>query len=89
MCVKLVTPLDGTVKFLKHLGDLFRNFGIHLRGETGVEVYLCRSANLSTVLQGSLKDVVSDVQLIMKIGSQSHKWTRGHSSQMQQDHVIL
>ena len=48
VCVKLVTPLDGTVEFLTHLGDLFRNFGIHLRGETGVEVYLYRSANLST-----------------------------------------
>ena len=46
MCVKLVTPLDGTVEFLTHLGDLFRNFGIHLRGEAGVEVWLCRSANL-------------------------------------------
>ena len=64
VCVKLVTPLDATVEFLTHLGDLFRNFGIHLRGETAVEVYLCRSANLSTVLQGSLKDVVSDVQII-------------------------
>ena len=48
VCVKLVTLLDGTTEFLTHLGDLFRNFGIHLRGETGVEVYLCRSANLST-----------------------------------------
>ena len=66
VCVKLVTPLDGTVEFLTHLGDLFRNFGIHLRGKTGVEVYLCRSANLLQGVQGSLKDVVSDVQLIMK-----------------------
>ena len=48
VCVKLVTPLDGTVEFVTHLGDLFRNFGIHLRGKTGVEVYLCRSANQST-----------------------------------------
>ena len=48
VCVKLVTPLEGTVEFLTHLGDFFRNFGIHLRGETGVEIYLCRSANLST-----------------------------------------
>ena len=48
VCVKLVTPLDGTVEFLTLLGDLFRNFGIHLRGETGEEVYLCRSANQST-----------------------------------------
>ena len=48
VCVKLVIPLDGTVEFLTHLGDLFRNFGIHLRGETGEEVYLCRSANQST-----------------------------------------
>ena len=38
--VKLVTPLDGMVEFLTCLGDLFRNFGIHLRGQTGMEVYL-------------------------------------------------
>ena len=31
-CVKLVTPLDDTVEFLTHFGDLFRNFGIHLWG---------------------------------------------------------
>ena len=48
VCVKLVTPLDGTVEFLTHLRELFLKVGIHLRGETGVEVYLCRSANLST-----------------------------------------
>ena len=29
-CVKLVTPLDDTVEFLTHLGDLF--FGIRWRG---------------------------------------------------------
>ena len=31
-CVKLVTPLDDTVEFLTHLGDLFRNFGIRRWG---------------------------------------------------------
>ena len=36
-CVKLVTPLDGTVEFLTHFGELFRNFGIHLRGQTGID----------------------------------------------------
>ena len=31
-CVKLVTPLDDTVEFPTHLGDLFRNFGIRWWG---------------------------------------------------------
>ena len=46
------------------------------------------SVEAQTCLQGVtrfLKRCASDVQL--KIGSESHKWTRGHSSQ--QDHVIL
>ena len=48
-CVKLVTPLDGTVEFLTHLGDLFRNFGIHLRGQTGMDSTL---VDAQTCLQG-------------------------------------
>ena len=36
-CDKLVTPLDGTVEFLTHFGELFRNFGIHLRGHTDID----------------------------------------------------
>ena len=51
-----------------------------MRRSTSVEAQTC--------LQGVtrfLKRCVSDVQL--KIGSESYKWTGGHSSQ--QDHVIL
>ena len=30
-CVKLVSPLDGTIEFLKHLGDLYRNLGYSIQ----------------------------------------------------------
>ncbi|KAL9966469.1 hypothetical protein ACROYT_G024550 [Oculina patagonica] len=66
--VKLVTPLDGTVEFQTHLGDLFCNFGIHLRGQTGMDSTL---VDVQTCLQGVtrfLKRCVSDVQL--QIGSE-------------------
>ena len=29
ICERLVSSLDGTTEFLKHLGDLYRNFGVH------------------------------------------------------------
>ena len=41
-CVKLISPLDGTVEFLTHLGHLFRNFGIHLRGQSGMDSNGCQ-----------------------------------------------
>lgn len=59
-CVKLVTPLDDTVEFLTHLEDLFRNFGIHLRGQTGMDSW--RRKPVYRVLR-FLKRCVSDVQL--------------------------
>ena len=39
-CVKLVSPLDGTTEFLKHLGDLYRNFGVHLKGQNAIDASL-------------------------------------------------
>ena len=62
-CVKLISPLDGAVEFLTHLGDLFRNFGIHLRGQSGMDSTL---VDAQTCLQGVtrfLKRHVSDVQV--------------------------
>ena len=47
-CIQPVTPLDGTVEFLTHLGDLFCNFGIHLRGQTGMDSTL---VDVQTCLQ--------------------------------------
>lgn len=67
-CVELVTPLDGTVEFLTHLRDFFRNFGIHLLGQTGMDSTL---VDAQTCLQGVtrlFKRCVSDVRL--QIGSE-------------------
>ena len=71
------------------LWGLFRNFGIHLQGQTGMEVYLCRCTNLST---GCYKVPSRSFQLCLR-GTivdwfrKNHKWTRGHTSQ--QDHAIM
>lgn len=50
--VSSLDPLDRTVEFLTHLGDLFCNFGIHLRGQTGMDSTL---VDVQTCLQGVTK----------------------------------
>ena len=86
-CVKLVAPLNGTVEFLAYNGDLFRNFGIHLRGKTVMDSTLVVA---QTCLQGFtrfLKRCVSDVLAVEDWLRKNQRWTRGHSSQ--QDPAVL
>ena len=61
-CVKVVTPLDGTTEFLKHLGDLYRNFGVHLKGQKSIDASLVDAKTCLQNLTTYLKRCVSDVQ---------------------------
>ena len=61
-CVKVVTPLDGTTEFLKHLGDLYRNFGVHLKDQKSIDASLVDAKTCLQNLMTSLKTSVSDVQ---------------------------
>ena len=85
-CVKLVTPSDGPIEFLTHLGNLFRNFVIHLLGQTGMDSTLVDAQACLKGVTRFLKRCVSGCT-IADWFRKNHKWTRGHSSQ--QDHVIL
>lgn len=61
-CVKLVTPLDGTTEFLTHLGDLYRNFGVHLKGQKSIDASLVDAKTCLQNITTYLKRCVSDVQ---------------------------
>ena len=61
-CVKLVSPLDGTTEFLKHLGDLYRNIGVHLKGQNATDASLVDAKTCLQNLTSYLKKCVSDVQ---------------------------
>ena len=83
--VKLVTPLDGTVEFLTHFGELFRNFGIHLRGQTGIDSVPLQMRKPQGVTR-FLKRCVSDVKLQIC----SERITNGLEGKVvQPDHAIL
>ena len=60
--MKLVLPLDGTTKFLKHLGDLYRNFGVYLKGQNAIDAFLVDAKTCQQNLMSYLKKCVSDVQ---------------------------
>ena len=60
--MKVVTPLDGTTEFLKHLGDLYRNFGVHLKGQKSIDASLVEAKTCLQNLTTYLKTCVSDVQ---------------------------
>ena len=61
--VKLVSPLDGTTEFLKHLGDLYHNFGIHLKGQNTIDASLVDAKTCLQNLMSYLKKCVyTDVQ---------------------------
>ena len=60
-CVKLLTPLDSTITFLTHLGNLYRNFGFHLKGKKPddtslVDAKFCLQ-NVTTYLKGCVSAV--------------------------------
>ena len=61
-CVKLVSPLDGTIEFLKHLGNLhvYRNYGVHLKGQDSTDASLAEACLQN--LTSYLKTCVSEVQ---------------------------
>ena len=61
-CVKLVSPLDGTIEFLKHLGDLYRNFGVHLKGQDSTDTSLAEAKVCLQNLTRYLKTCVSEAQ---------------------------
>ena len=61
--MKLVSPLDGTTEFLKHLGDrLYRNFCVHLKGQNAIDASLVDAKTCLQNLTSYLKKCVSDVQ---------------------------
>lgn len=55
-CVKLVSPLDGTTEFLKHLGDLYRNFGVHFKGQNASHASLVDAKTCLQNLTSYLKN---------------------------------
>ena len=57
-CVKLVTTLDGTTEFLKHFGNLYRNFGVQETLDASLLDAKTCLENVTTYL----KICVSDVQ---------------------------
>ena len=61
-CVKLVMPLDGTTEFLKHLGDLYRDIGVHWKGQKSIDASLVDAKTCLENLTTYLKICVSDVQ---------------------------
>ena len=79
--VKLITPLDGTTEFLKHLGNLYRNFGVQKNIDASVLDAKTCLENVRTYL----KICVSDVQ--QQLGTDSHQRARGCS--IQQDQPIV
>ena len=60
--MKLVSPLDGTIEFLKHLGDLYRNFGVDLKGQDSTDASLAEAKACLQNLTSYLKTCVSEVQ---------------------------
>lgn len=60
-CVKMVIPLDSTVEFLRHLGNMYSNFGIHLKGKKGQDTSLENAIlclrNVTTYLRNCVIDV--------------------------------
>ena len=61
-CLKLVSPLDGTTESLKHLGDLYRNFGVYLKGQNAIDASLVDAKMCLQNLTSYRKKYVSDVQ---------------------------
>ncbi len=64
--VRMITPLSGTLKFLKNLGFLFDAFGVHLKGEKPLAVPLLEAIATLTKIVTFADSCSANVQEIMQ-----------------------